>query len=119
MIYGGEAVMQIINDAVSMLYCGNDKEIQYEIIDSFCSEGEKHSNTIKQAIEKKDYVTYELETHSLKSLAMTVGAVSLAELAKLHNNACKKKDYQFVMIHGNELYEKYVDTIDTLQHMNR
>ncbi|NLG03039.1 MAG: Hpt domain-containing protein [Clostridia bacterium] len=111
--------MQVINDEVSMMYCGNDKDIQQEVIESFCNDGSKRTCIMKQSMEQKDYTTYELETHTLKSVAMAVGAVDLAELAKLHNNACKKKEYQFVAIHWKELYEKYVDTIKTLRHLTK
>lgn len=108
---------EMIDVKRGIMYCGEDEDIYLTIIESFCKDGQKRMESIKDSIQDEDYETYEREVHSLKSVAATIGAISLAEIATKHNAQCKKKDYLFIKQDGEKLIHTYEEVIAELQNI--
>ncbi|HKM21321.1 MAG TPA: Hpt domain-containing protein [Lachnospiraceae bacterium] len=101
----------LIDVKKGIMYCGDDEDIYYAIIESFCRDGKKRIASIESSLENEDFSTYEREVHSLKSVAATIGATVLSEMATKLNTACKKKDFLVAKKGGSELIHLYEEVI--------
>ena len=107
----------LIDVKTGIMYCGDDEDIYLAIIESFCRDGKKRIENIENSLQIEDFETYEREVHSLKSVAATIGATILSEMATKHNTACKKKDFLFIKKGGKELIHNYEDAIVQLENL--
>lgn len=94
--------------------CGSE-EIYWKIIQTFCKDGHKRVKNIEDAVRVNDMSVFALETHSLKSVAATIGAVELAAVATTANRACKKNEINAVQEHGLKIIGLFRGVIDELE----
>lgn len=74
----------------------------------------KKSAAIQEAFEKKDWKTYTIEVHALKSASRQIGAVVLAEGAAALEKAGREEDLQFLGANTGpvlQLYRSYEDIL--------
>ena len=64
-----------------MAFCQKDEGIYREILSEFASESVAHRKTLQDAFAGKDWETYLIRIHSLKSTAKTIGAERLSAIA--------------------------------------
>lgn len=74
----GSMEMQIFDPAVGRKYCMEDEEVFREMLELFCGSYEERRSGLLRALDKADWAQYELLSHSLKSTALTVGALRLS-----------------------------------------
>lgn len=74
--------MEGINTSVGMGYSGEDTALYREILSDFMDSIEEKADVIERAFRERDEETYTIEVHSLKSLARSIGAEALSELAR-------------------------------------
>lgn len=81
-----------------------------ELLELFYMEGQEKITVIEKAYEQKDWQTYSIYTHGLKSAAINIGAKNLSENAKRHEFASKDPeniDVKFIDSDVDELIKKY------------
>ncbi|NWO20452.1 response regulator [Oribacterium sp. oral taxon 102] len=84
---GEEAVLDL---AVGRKYCMGDEEVYREILGLFLDSYEERTGALLAAVEKADWDGYELQAHSLKTNALTVGAMQFSTEARELELAAKK-----------------------------
>lgn len=81
---------------VAKHFFGNDAELFLEVISSFYNSGLHKKQELSTAYYVKEWDTYALEAHALKSAAKSIGAVVFAEEALELELAAKNKDEQTI-----------------------
>ncbi|MFT3984690.1 MAG: Hpt domain-containing protein [Lachnospiraceae bacterium] len=92
----GKEEYRYINIEKGKAMFDDNMEVYAEIADVFCQNAPRQIENIVKSIEKEDYVTYDREVHTLKSLAGNLGAEALSAMAVRHDAAYRKKDYLFL-----------------------
>ena len=86
---------------------GGSLDAYHHILNVFLDDGKSKSAYLEKYAEEENVKAYRIEAHSLKSVAASIGAGALSELAKQHENAAKTGDLDFIREHYTELVEQY------------
>lgn len=78
-----------------------------ELLELYSLDGRRKMPFLSELIHKKDYRGYEIEAHALKSASAKLGAVELSALARDHEAAADRGDYDFLHMHFSELLSCY------------
>ena len=79
---GDDLNMEGIDTMLGISYSGGERSDYIEIVQIYYRSGVKKLQEIRDAYGKKDWKTYTILVHSLKSMSMGIGAVALSEMAK-------------------------------------
>lgn len=93
-------------------YCMNDSEFYLEIVREYL-----HSDKtaeLARSFAEKDWHSYQIAAHSLKSSSLTVGLVALSEQAKALEAAAKTQDAAYIEQHHAETAEEYARVLAAL-----
>lgn len=88
--------MDGIDVAVGMSYSGNDRALYLEVLTDFADSIEDKADQIGHAVEEKDFTTYIMGVHSLKSAARYLGAATVADMAQALEADAKRDDWRAV-----------------------
>lgn len=94
-------------------YSGSVEDYQ-ELLDLYCLDGKRKITLLRELWEKRDYKTYGIEVHALKSASANVGAMKLSESAREQEKAVDRGDKTFVDSHVMQLladYERQIEQI--------
>ena len=94
---------------------GGNVEAYNHILNVFLSDGRSQSALIRRYAEDYDVNSYRIETHSLKSVAASIGATELSLEAREHEEAAKQGDKDFISGHYMELKERYDGLLDNVE----
>ena len=89
----------------AMNNCMGDEKVYIEILKDYCLPA--HREKLQEMYDKKDYDTYRVMVHALKSDSKTVGLAELSKMAEEQEMALKNKDMDYVMKHHGLLMESY------------
>lgn len=91
-------------------YCVNDMAFYEELLLKFAEDAGKKQEDIVGFFGQKDWESYRIAVHALKSTARMIGADLLSGLAKGLEDAAKDRDESYILAHHEELLAKYRDT---------
>ena len=100
-----------LNTEAGVAYCAGDEDFYIEMLQTFAGEWEEKSQAIKSAYDNKDLEDYQIRVHALKSVARTIGADDLSNLALEQENASKVKDAAAVDNGVKPLLDAYSDVV--------
>lgn len=106
--------MDGIDVAMGLGFCGGDMKDYIEIVQVYYTSGLVKMEEIRKAYEKKDWKSYSIQVHSLKSMSMGIGAAKLSDMAKELEAAGKAEREDYIFAHNEETlveYEKILDVI--------
>jgi len=86
-----------------------------DLLQLYCMDGKRKCGVLKELLEKRDYDTYEVEVHGLKSASANVGAMELSAMAARHEDAASRRDEEYIVRYADELlncYEKQLNAIE-------
>ncbi len=86
-----------------------------ELLQLYCLDGKRKLGLLKELTEKKDYKTYEIEVHGLKSASANIGAMELSVLAREQEEAAGRKDEAFISENFAELISSYEKQMKQIQ----
>ena len=69
---------------------------------------------LRELAEAKDYAGYGIEAHALKSVAASIGAMELSEMAKKHEFANYDGRYEFIDANYSDLLSFYQSLLDDI-----
>ena len=104
----------MINTAKGIENCGGEENYN-NIIKVFCRDGRKRLENLKKGFEKNDLNLLSIETHSLKSIAATLGADELAEYAREVNQICKKDQKSIIASQRQTVIRMYQEIIEEFE----
>ena len=102
-----------LNTKIGMVYCMDDEDFYLEIIDTYIREDKREE--LEQAYAEESWKNYQVQTHSLKSTSLTIGAEELSEHAKALEHAVKNADYSYVREHHAEVMTEYGVLLEKLK----
>ncbi len=92
---------------------GNIKDYN-DVLQSFYSDGLTKVSKIHDAFTQKDYKTYSIDVHAIKSSAASIGAQNVSNLAKKLESAAISKDYNYIKSHTNDFLTSYCNLLDSI-----
>lgn len=104
----------IDTDEVVRRYSGSVDEYE-ELLSLYCLDGKRKLTVLRELWEKRDYKTYGIEVHALKSASANVGAMKLSSSAREQEKAVKRGDETFVDRHVFQLLADYEEQIEHIQ----
>jgi len=97
-----------------LLYCGG-RASYLEILEQYCKNGNDHITKIEKLFALKDWKNYTIEVHALKSMMMSVGALSLSEQAKQLELAGKRGDIAWINVSHGGMITEYVRVLNEIR----
>lgn len=91
-----------LNAVSAMRYCMDSKSFWFEMLSTFANESS--TDELQAAYDNKDYESYRIAAHSVKSTAKSIGADVLSEKARMLEFAAKEKDTEFI----NAMHEDFI-----------
>ena len=88
-------------------FASGDPEFYLEVMGDYCTDFPKKSAALTEAFDGRDWKSYEITVHALKSTSRTIGVRELSELAAALENAAAGADDAFIMEHHPALLSEY------------
>lgn len=104
----------IDTDEVVRRYTGSVEEYR-ELLKLYCLDGQRKLAVLRELWEKRDYKTYGIEVHALKSASANVGAMKLSDSAREQETAVKRGDETFVDSHISRLLTEYEEQLEFIR----
>ncbi len=77
-------------------------------------DGKRKIKLIEKLFRQKDYESYEVEVHALKSASANIGALALSEAARSHEKAADGGDGGFIEENFESLISRYQELLDDI-----
>ncbi len=103
---------QYIDRSIGLGYSGGDESVYLEVLSSYVSQSEKYLMDLPMAVMNKDWSTYTVEAHALKSTSKTIGAMSFSSFALRMENAAKEEDAKTIETNHEFFIEEYRKVLD-------
>ncbi len=113
--YEGQRTIAGIDLTVGLEHTGGNQELYREILEITCEDGLKKLKELNHALEEGDMKNYTIQAHALKSAAANIGAMELAELAKLHEFAGKEQNHAYITETAPLLLKQYQDILNGIK----
>ena len=114
----GESFEECLSDfdlEKALVYCSGDMETYQEIIQVYYESGESRIEEFKTFLDNKDYKSYIISVHGLKSSSASIGAMELSERAKQHEFSGKDGKYEFLHEDFPRLVSLYREALEKLR----
>ena len=95
--------------------CGSSLKEYLKILKITYDYGPKQIAELKAALDTKDYATYIIKIHSLKSTTLNIGAINLSSKARNQEEEGHKGNYDYIDEHFEDFYNGYNRLIDNLK----
>ncbi len=89
-------------------YCGGEEVLEL-VIDEIIKDHGPRLKRMEKALNEKDYDTYRIEAHAIKSNLATIGANEMSERARQHEYAVKDNNIDFVLQDHEAFMNGYAD----------
>lgn len=97
-----------------LMYCGNEKNYIL-ILKEHRESGRENIENIQKLYEDEDWTNYTISVHGTKSSMMSIGAVTLSELAKELEMAGKREDISYIKEHHDAMIQEYERILKILE----
>lgn len=105
----------MIDKKAGLLYCNDSEEMYQEMVHAFCSQEEKYVSGLTKYYSERDWENYKILVHSLKSIALIVGANNFSEYAKKMELAAKERQEALLLAEGENFLADYAELIKRLK----
>lgn len=100
-----------IDRKTGIAYCNDNETMYEEILKVYHEQGQKYQMDLKEFYEKKDWKSYEILVHAIKSNSMSIGAKEFSEEAKSHEMAAKEGNEAFMEEEFQKFCADYADVL--------
>lgn len=97
----------LVDERLGLSYCGDDEEMYREILQVYLEQGQEYQQKLKEYYEAKDWDSFEIVAHAIKSTSLGIGAAVFSEFAKKQEFAAKEKNEAFILESREVFEEKY------------
>ncbi|MBR3808415.1 MAG: response regulator [Lachnospiraceae bacterium] len=112
---GLENKLMGIDVAMGISNCGGKFEDYLKILKITYDYGEKQLNELKEAFESKDYETYIIKIHSIKSTSLNIGATGISAMARSQEEEGRAGNYAYIDKHMQEFQDDYRTLLQTIK----
>lgn len=106
--------IDVIDVKKGLLLCNNEIDKYIEILKVISVDSLRKIKALKDSLKKKRFDDYIIEVHGLKSVAASIGAFKLAELAKEHEIHGKIKAFDYICENFKLLIEEYEHVVTAI-----
>ena len=112
----GEGAVQLrgVDCNRGLLNCGNNLENYISLLKVVYEDGMIKVERLRELAEAKNYAEYGIEAHALKSVAASIGATDLSEMAKDHEFANYDGRFEFIDGNYSDLVAQYRSLLDDI-----
>lgn len=103
------ASSDIIDTATGLKYCMGNSDFYGEMLDKFASE--MRADLLDELYIEKNWDEYRVAVHTVKSTALTIGAVGLSKMAKSLESAVKEEDHSYVDANHKRFTSEYKSVV--------
>ena len=96
-----------IDVATGISNCGGKLEDYLKVLKITYDYGEKQLAELKSAWEERDYETYIIKIHSIKSTSLNIGATGLSAMARSQEEEGRAGHYDYIDKHMQEFQDDY------------
>ena len=105
-----EQNLLMIDRELGVSYCMESEELYQEVLAEFCNQMEEYFPKLDRHFKERDWNSYAVIAHAVKSNSRTIGATAFSDLSFKHECAGKTGDTVFI----EENYEWYVELLRAL-----
>lgn len=102
---------KVFDSETGLKYAADDLELYLSILKEYVETYGEMRESIQKSFEEQDWKTYVIKVHALKSMSMTIGAVSLSELAKEMELSGKAEKYEPILEKTDKLLKDYDEVL--------
>ena len=110
----GEVQLRGVDCNRGLLNCGNNLENYISLLKVVYEDGMIKVERLRELAEAKNYAEYGIEAHALKSVAASIGATDLSEMAKDHEFANYDGRFEFIDGNYSDLIAQYRSLLDDI-----
>lgn len=110
-----EIIIEGIDTDVVAEHSSASIEEYNELLNLYCLDGKRKLSVLRGFLEEKDYKSYGIEVHALKSASANVGAMQVSNRAREQEKAVKREDFTFVDSHAEKLLREYEEQLEHIQ----
>ena len=118
-----KSALPFVDVRKGMEVCGNTVKDYLDIIEITDTYGKRHVEELEKYLENEDFENFTIKIHSMKSTLMSIGAVSLSNLAREQEMAGKEQRYSYILDSFDAFINGYLrllnDIHDCLVHFGR
>lgn len=103
-----------IDTEEGMAYCAEDAEFYEEMLEEYVSEEPKNTAELQRAFSEKDWGSYQIRAHSLKSSSRMIGAGGFAERAYALEQAARDRDGEKIIAAHASFADDYRSLVGAL-----
>jgi len=111
---GLQSLSTLLDIGKGTMYCGNEKNY-IQILGSHRESGRENMAELQALYDVADWKNYTVSVHGTKSSMMSIGAVTLSELAKELELAGKRDDISYITEHHEGMMQEYDKVISLLE----
>ena len=97
----------LVDEKLGLSYCGDDEEMYREILQVYLEQGQEYQQKLREYYETKDWDSFEIVAHAIKSTSLGIGAAVFSEYAKKQEFAGREKNEAFILESREVFEEKY------------
>ena len=98
---------EVIQEEKGLMYAGGSRVAYYENLYTYLKNGEGYRSSLQKRYDEEDWAQYIIEVHAIKSSSLSIGAVSLSELAKTLEFAGKEGKYDQIVAKQKSLMKLF------------
>ncbi len=114
---GLENKLMGIDVAMGITNCGGKFEDYLKILKITYDYGEKQLGELKSAWEAKDYETYIIKIHSIKSTSLNIGATGISAMARSQEEEGRAGNFAYIDKHMQEFQDDYRKLLETVKNL--
>lgn len=96
---------KLINEKQGIEYCAGNKELYFDVLESFYEQGSRYYKQLKSLYEKKSFAEITSLLYSFRSNCINIGANSLADMCREAESYARNKD----MRNLNIIWDTFLD----------
>jgi HPt (histidine-containing phosphotransfer) domain-containing protein len=101
----------------ALTYCGMDAELYMDIAGEFVTAYKEKQRELDVAYLSKDWHSFEVAVHALKSTSKTIGAGKLSDEAKQFEKAAKNQDREWIEQNYQEFAKRYERNVEKISYI--
>ena len=105
-----------IDRAIGLQYCLDD-ELYRQVLESYLEQGQEYKEQLMSYYEAKAWHDYAVVAHAIKSSSLSIGAVTLSDLAKEQEFLGKDENEEEIAKTYDAFYEEFCETLVEIEGM--
>ena len=101
----------LIDRKAALQFCNGDEDFYDVLLAEYQKESVKKKEALTKSFQEKDWNTYGVHVHSLKSTSKTIGATELSEIARRLENAAKDENAVLIEAEHDRMMRMYEDVL--------